>query len=403
MATEKVSSAKPHIYIATLGHIDHGKTTLTSAITKVLSESGDTPFQGYDEINKAPDRIVDDIKISVSLVAYQTANRRYTHSDCPGNTDYAKGMITDMLRMDGAILVVEAEDGLMPQAREQIVLARQAGVPALVVFINKVDEAYDDESVEFLEAEIRELLSFYGFPGNDIPVIKGAALAALNGRDDEIGKNAIIDLLAAMDDYIPLPKPPLHLKDRPFLMPIEHMLSMSGVGTIATGRIETGTVKVNDALEIVGSVPTFKTSVIDIDVHDKTRKQAKAGENIAPVLRDVKREDFADSLGSGLVLAAAGSVKAHSTFDTAVYLLTKEEGGRGSPISSGYDPHFRFYIEDIVGSIELPTDTEKVMPGYHFQTTVELIFPVAMTKGQRFDILEGGRTIGKGLVGTIVK
>ncbi|WP_278360344.1 elongation factor Tu, partial [Thalassospira xiamenensis] len=387
MAKEKFARTKPHVNVGTIGHVDHGKTTLTAAITKVLAESGGASFQDYSMIDKAPEEKARGITISTAHVEYETANRHYAHVDCPGHADYVKNMITGAAQMDGGILVVSAADGPMPQTREHILLARQVGVPALVVFMNKVDQVDDEELLELVEMEIRELLSSYDFPGDDIPIVKGSALAALEGRDDAIGKEAILKLMEAVDSYIPAPERP---KDRPFLMPIEDVFSISGRGTVVTGRVETGIVKVGEEVEIVGIKDTVKTIVTGVEMFRKLLDQGEAGDNIGALLRGTKRED----VERGQVLAHVGSIKPHTKFTAEAYILTKDEGGRHTPFFSNYRPQFYFRTTDVTGSIELPAGTEMVMPGDNVQMTATLIAPIAMDEGLRFAIREGGRTVG---------
>ena len=396
MAKEKFARTKPHVNIGTIGHVDHGKTTLTAAITKVLAESGGASFQDYSMIDKAPEEKARGITISTAHVEYETANRHYAHVDCPGHADYVKNMITGSAQMDGGILVVSAADGPMPQTREHILLARQVGVPALVVFMNKVDQVDDEELLELVEMEIRELLSSYDFPGDDIPIIKGSALAALEGKNDEIGKNAILELMAAVDEYIPAPERP---KDRPFLMPIEDVFSISGRGTVVTGRVETGIVKVGEEIEIVGVKDTVKTIVTGVEMFRKLLDQGEAGDNIGALLRGTKRED----VERGQVLAHVGSITPHTKFEAEAYILTKDEGGRHTPFFSNYRPQFYFRTTDVTGSIELPAGTEMVMPGDNVQMTATLIAPIAMDEGLRFAIREGGRTVGAGVVAKILE
>ncbi len=396
MAKEKFERTKPHVNVGTIGHVDHGKTTLTAAITKVLAEAGGASFQDYSMIDKAPEEKARGITISTAHVEYETENRHYAHVDCPGHADYVKNMITGAAQMDGGILVVSAADGPMPQTREHILLARQVGVPALVVFMNKVDQVDDEELLELVEMEIRELLSSYDFPGDDIPIIKGSALAALEGRDDEIGKNAIIELMKAVDDFIPAPDRP---KDKPFLMPIEDVFSISGRGTVVTGRVETGVVKVGEEIEIVGIKDTVKTTVTGVEMFRKLLDQGEAGDNIGALLRGTKRED----VERGQVLAHVGSITPHTKFEAEAYILTKDEGGRHTPFFSNYRPQFYFRTTDVTGSIELPAGTEMVMPGDNVQMTATLIAPIAMDEGLRFAIREGGRTVGAGVVAKIIE
>ena len=396
MAKEKFDRSLPHVNIGTIGHVDHGKTTLTAAITKVMAEAGRADFQAYDQIDGAPEERARGITISTAHVEYSTENRHYAHVDCPGHADYVKNMITGAAQMDGAILVVNAADGPMPQTREHILLARQVGVPALVVFMNKVDQVDDEELLELVELEIRELLSSYDYPGDDIPIVKGSALAAMEGRDDEIGKNAINELMAAVDAYIPQPERP---KDQPFLMPIEDVFSISGRGTVVTGRIERGIVNVGDEIEILGIRDTTKTTCTGVEMFRKLLDQGEAGDNVGVLLRGTKRED----VERGQVLAAPGSIKPHRSFKAEAYILTKEEGGRRTPFFSNYRPQFYFRTTDVTGSIELPAGTEMVMPGDNIARTATLITPIAMEEGLRFAIREGGRTVGAGVVSAIVE
>jgi elongation factor Tu len=396
MAKEKFDRSKPHVNIGTIGHVDHGETTLTAAITKVMAEAGRADFQAYDQIDGAPEERARGITISTAHVEYSTENRHYAHVDCPGHADYVKNMITGAAQMDGGILVVSAADGPMPQTREHILLARQVGVPALVVFMNKVDQVDDEELLELVELEIRELLSSYDFPGDDIPIVKGSALAALEGRDDEIGKNAIIELMAAVDAYIPQPERP---KDQPFLMPIEDVFSISGRGTVVTGRIERGVVKVGEEIEILGIRDTTKTTCTGVEMFRKLLDQGEAGDNVGVLLRGTKRED----VERGQVLAAPGTIKPFKKFKAEAYILTKEEGGRHTPFFSNYRPQFYFRTTDVTGSIELPEGTEMVMPGDNIAMTATLITPIAMEEGLRFAIREGGRTVGAGVVSGIVE
>ena len=395
MAKAKFERNKPHCNVGTIGHVDHGKTTLTAAITKVLSEAGGAEFTAYDQIDKAPEEKARGITIATAHVEYQTDRRHYAHVDCPGHADYVKNMITGAAQMDGAILVVSAADGPMPQTREHILLARQVGVPALVVFMNKVDMVDDPELLDLVELEVRELLSSYQFPGDDIPVIRGSALAALEGKDEAIGKNAILELMKAVDDYIPQPERP---KDKPFLMPIEDVFSISGRGTVVTGRVERGIVKVGDEIEIVGLRATTKTVCTGVEMFRKLLDQGEAGDNIGVLLRGTKRED----VERGQVLAAPGSITPHTKFQCEAYILTKEEGGRHTPFFSNYRPQFYFRTTDVTGSVELPQGTEMVMPGDNIQMQVHLIQPIAMDEGLRFAIREGGRTVGAGVVAKII-
>jgi elongation factor Tu len=396
MSKEKFERNKPHCNIGTIGHVDHGKTTLTAAITKVLAEAGGATAMAYDQIDKSPEEKARGITISTSHVEYETANRHYAHVDCPGHADYVKNMITGAAQMDGAILVVSAADGPMPQTREHILLARQVGVPALVVFMNKVDMVDDAELLELVEMEIRDLLSKYEFPGDDIPIVKGSALAALEGRDDAIGKEKILELMAAVDSYIPQPERP---KDRPFLMPVEDVFSISGRGTVVTGRVEQGIVKVGEEIEIVGIKPTVKTICTGVEMFRKLLDQGEAGDNIGALLRGTKRED----VERGQVLAAPGSITPHTEFSAETYILSKEEGGRHTPFFANYRPQFYFRTTDVTGEVTLPAGTEMVMPGDNVNLTVKLIAPIAMNEGLRFAIREGGRTVGAGVVAKIIK
>ena len=394
MSKEKFDRSKPHVNIGTIGHVDHGKTTLTAAITKVMADAGRADFSAYDQIDKAPEERERGITISTAHVEYETENRHYAHVDCPGHADYVKNMITGAAQMDGAILVVNAADGPMPQTREHILLARQVGVPALVVYLNKVDQVDDAELLELVELEIRELLTSYEFPGDDIPIVKGSALAALEGRDEEIGVNSINALMAEVDKYIPQPERP---KDQPFLMPIEDVFSISGRGTVVTGRIERGVVKVGEEIEIVGLKDTTKTTCTGVEMFRKLLDQGEAGDNVGVLLRGTKREE----VERGLVLSAPGSIKPFKKFKAEAYVLTKEEGGRHTPFFSNYRPQFYFRTTDVTGSVELPSGTEMVMPGDNIAMTVELIQPIAMDEGLRFAIREGGRTVGAGVVSSI--
>ncbi len=396
MAKQKFERTKPHCNVGTIGHVDHGKTTLTAAITKVLAESGGAEFSAYDQIDKAPEEKARGITISTAHVEYETENRHYAHVDCPGHADYVKNMITGAAQMDGAILVVSAADGPMPQTREHILLARQVGVPAIVIFMNKVDQVDDEELLELVELEIRELLSSYDFPGDDIPIIKGSALAALEDGDAAIGKDAILELMAAVDSYIPQPERPV---DRPFLMPIEDVFSISGRGTVVTGRVESGIVKVGDEIEIVGLKDTKKTTCTGVEMFRKLLDSGEAGDNIGALLRGVGRED----VERGQVLAKPGSITPHTNFTAEAYILTKEEGGRHTPFFTNYRPQFYFRTTDVTGVVTLPEGTEMVMPGDNISMTVELIAPIAMDEGLRFAIREGGRTVGAGVVAGIVK
>ncbi|WP_424137502.1 elongation factor Tu [Roseomonas chloroacetimidivorans] len=395
MAKAKFERTKPHCNIGTIGHVDHGKTSLTAAITKVLAKSGGASFTAYDQIDKAPEERARGITISTAHVEYETANRHYAHVDCPGHADYVKNMITGAAQMDGAILVVSAADGPMPQTREHILLARQVGVPALVVFLNKMDLA-DPDLVELVEMEVRELLSSYQFPGDDIPIIKGSAVAALEDKTPEIGEQAILALMEAVDSYIPQPERP---KDLPFLMPIEDVFSISGRGTVVTGRVERGIVKVGEEVEIVGLKDTVKTTVTGVEMFRKLLDSGEAGDNIGALLRGTKRED----VERGQVLAKPGSITPHTKFKAEAYILTKEEGGRHTPFFTNYRPQFYFRTTDVTGVVQLPEGVEMVMPGDNVAMSVELIAPIAMDQGLRFAIREGGRTVGAGVVANIEK
>ena len=396
MAKAKFERKKPHCNVGTIGHVDHGKTTLTAAITKVLAESGGATFTAYDQIDKAPEEKARGITISTAHVEYETKNRHYAHVDCPGHADYVKNMITGAAQMDGAILVVSAADGPMPQTREHILLARQVGVPALVVYMNKVDMVDDPELLELVELEVRELLSSYEFPGDDIPIVKGSALYALEGKDAALGHDSIIELMKQVDAYIPQPDRP---KDRPFLMPIEDVFSISGRGTVVTGRVERGIIKVGEEVEIVGVKPTVKTVVTGVEMFRKLLDQGEAGDNIGALLRGTKRED----VERGQVLAAPGSITPHTKFNAEAYVLTKEEGGRHTPFFTNYRPQFYFRTTDVTGTVQLPEGTEMVMPGDNVSMVVELICPIAMDEGLRFAIREGGRTVGAGVVASIIE
>ena len=396
MAKAKFERTKPHCNIGTIGHVDHGKTTLTAAITKVMSESGGGDFTPFDSIDKAPEEKARGITIATAHVEYETDNRHYAHVDCPGHADYVKNMITGAAQMDGAILVVSAADGPMPQTREHILLARQVGVPAIVVYMNKVDQVDDPELLELVELEVRELLSSYEFPGDDIPVIKGSALAGLEGRDDEIGSNTINELMAAVDEYIPQPDRPV---DMDFLMPIEDVFSISGRGTVVTGRIERGIVKVGEEVEIVGLTDTSKTTVTGVEMFRKLLDEGEAGDNVGCLLRGVGR----DEIERGQVLSKPGSITPHTKFTAEAYILTKEEGGRHTPFFSNYRPQFYFRTTDVTGQIALPDGTEMIMPGANVTMEVELIQPIAMDEGLRFAIREGGRTVGAGVVAKIAE
>jgi len=393
MAKAKFERNKPHCNIGTIGHVDHGKTSLTAAITKVLAKAGGATFTAYDQIDKAPEERARGITISTAHVEYETANRHYAHVDCPGHADYVKNMITGAAQMDGAILVVSAADGPMPQTREHILLARQVGVPALVVFLNKVDMA-DPDLLELVEMEERELLSSYQFPGDDIPIIHGSALCALEDRDPEKGEQAILKLMEAVDAYIPQPERPI---DRPFLMPIEDVFSISGRGTVVTGRVERGIVRVGEEVEIIGLKATVKTTVTGVEMFRKLLDQGQAGDNIGALLRGTKRED----VERGQVLAAPGSITPHTKFKAEAYVLTKEEGGRHTPFFTNYRPQFYFRTTDVTGVVSLPEGVEMVMPGDNVSMGVALIAPIAMDEGLRFAIREGGRTVGAGVVAKI--
>jgi len=396
MSKEKFERTKPHCNIGTIGHVDHGKTTLTAAITKVLAESGGAEFSDYADIDKAPEEKARGITISTAHVEYETEARHYAHVDCPGHADYVKNMITGAAQMDGAILVVNAADGPMPQTREHILLARQVGVPALVVFLNKVDQVDDDELLELVEMEVRELLTSYEFPGDDIPIVKGSALAALEGRDDTIGKEAILALMAEVDAYIPQPDRP---KDQAFLLPIEDVFSISGRGTVVTGRVERGIVNVGDEIEIVGIKDTAMTICTGVEMFRKLLDSGEAGDNVGVLLRGTKREE----VERGQVLCKPGSITPHTKFKAEAYILTKEEGGRHTPFFTNYRPQFYFRTTDVTGVCSLPSGTEMVMPGDNVEMEVELIVPVAMEEKLRFAIREGGRTVGAGVVSAIIE
>jgi len=395
MAKAKFERNKPHLNIGTIGHVDHGKTSLTAAITKVLAKSGGATFTAYDQIDKAPEERARGITISTAHVEYETANRHYAHVDCPGHADYVKNMITGAAQMDGAILVCSAADGPMPQTREHILLARQVGVPELVVFLNKMDLA-DPDLVELVEMEVRELLSKYGFDGDNIPIIKGSAVCALNDTQPEIGEQSILELMKAVDEHIPQPARDI---DKPFLMPVEDVFSISGRGTVATGRVERGIVKVGEEVEVVGLRPTTKTVVTGVEMFRKLLDQGQAGDNIGALLRGTKRED----IERGQVLAAPGSITPHTKFQGQAYILTKEEGGRHTPFFTNYRPQFYFRTTDVTGVVQLEEGTEMVMPGDNVTIEVELIAPIAMDEGLRFAIREGGRTVGSGVVAKITK
>ena len=396
MAKEKFERNKPHCNIGTIGHVDHGKTTLTAAITITLAKAGGAKAMNYADIDAAPEEKARGITINTAHVEYETANRHYAHVDCPGHADYVKNMITGAAQMDGAILVVSAADGPMPQTREHILLARQVGVPALVVYMNKVDLVDDSELLELVEMEVRELLSSYQFPGDDIPIIKGSALCALEDKNPELGEKAVLELMAAVDNYIPQPE---RMMDRPFLMPIEDVFSISGRGTVVTGRIERGIVNVGDEVEIVGIKDTVKTIVTGVEMFRKLLDRGQAGDNIGALLRGTKRDD----VERGQVLAKPGSITPHTQFKAEAYVLTKEEGGRHTPFFTNYRPQFYFRTTDVTGVVQLPEGTEMVMPGDNVSMDVELIAPIAMDEGLRFAIREGGRTVGAGVVASITK
>ncbi|MCH2541716.1 MAG: elongation factor Tu [Alphaproteobacteria bacterium] len=396
MAKAKFERTKPHCNVGTIGHVDHGKTTLTAAITKVLSESGGAEFTAFDQIDKAPEEKERGITIATAHVEYETEKRHYAHVDCPGHADYVKNMITGAAQMDGAILVVNAADGPMPQTREHILLARQVGVPALVVYMNKIDQVDDKELVDLVEMELRELLTSYEFPGDTIPIIKGSALAALEGKDDEIGKNSILELMKAVDEHIPQPT---RITDKPFLMPVEDVFSISGRGTVVTGRIEQGVVKIGENIEILGIKETQKTVCTGVEMFRKLLDSGEAGDNVGVLLRGTKREE----VERGQVLAKPGSIKPHTKFKVEAYVLKKEEGGRHTPFFSNYRPQFYFRTTDVTGTIKLPEGTEMVMPGDNIAMEVSLLSPIAMDKGLKFAIREGGRTVGAGVVAEIIE
>ena len=396
MSKEKFERTKPHCNIGTIGHVDHGKTTLTAAITKTLALSGGAEFTAYDQIDKAPEERARGITISTAHVEYETDARHYAHVDCPGHADYVKNMITGAAQMDGAILVVSAADGPMPQTREHILLARQVGVPALVIYLNKVDQVDDEELLELVEMEVRELLSSYDFPGDDIPIVKGSALVALEDGDEAMGANSIKELMAAVDEYIPQPDRP---KDQPFLMPIEDVFSISGRGTVVTGRIERGIVNVGDEIEIVGIKDTTKSTCTGVEMFRKLLDQGEAGDNVGVLLRGTKREE----VERGQVLSKPGSITPHTKFMCEAYILTKDEGGRHTPFFSNYRPQFYFRTTDVTGTVDLPDGTEMVMPGDNISMQINLIAPIAMDEGLRFAIREGGRTVGAGVVTSIIE
>jgi elongation factor Tu len=396
VAKEKFERTKPHVNVGTIGHVDHGKTTLTAALTKVMAELNGGEFKAYDQIDKAPEEKARGITIATAHVEYQSKNRHYAHVDCPGHADYVKNMITGAAQMDGAILVVSAADGPMPQTREHILLARQVGVPYIIVFLNKADMVDDAELLELVEMEVRELLSKYEFPGDKTPIITGSALKALEGDTGPLGVPALIKLVDEMDKYIPVPQ---RLVDGAFLMPVEDVFSISGRGTVVTGRIERGIVKVNDEVEIVGIRPTTKTTCTGVEMFRKLLDQGQAGDNVGVLLRGTKRED----VERGQVLAKPGSITPHTQFEAEVYVLTKEEGGRHTPFFKGYRPQFYFRTTDVTGAVELPAGVEMVMPGDNIKMVVELIAPIAMEQGLRFAIREGGKTVGSGVVAKILK
>jgi elongation factor Tu len=396
VSKEKFQRTKPHVNVGTIGHVDHGKTTLTAALTKVMAEKHGGEFKAYDQIDKAPEEKARGITISTAHVEYQSDNRHYAHVDCPGHADYVKNMITGAAQMDGAILVVSAADGPMPQTREHILLARQVGVPYIVVYLNKADMVDDAELLELVEMEVRELLSKYDFPGEATPIIKGSALKALEGDVGEIGVPSVVALVAEMDKYIPVPKRAI---DGPFLMPVEDVFSISGRGTVVTGRIERGIVKVNDEVEIVGIRPTTKTICTGVEMFRKLLDEGQAGDNVGVLLRGTKREE----VERGQVLCKPGSIKPHTKFECEVYVLTKEEGGRHTPFFKGYRPQFYFRTTDVTGNVELPAGVEMVMPGDNIKMVVDLISPIAMEDGLRFAIREGGKTVGAGVVSKILQ
>ena len=396
MAKDRFERTKPHANVGTIGHVDHGKTTLTAAITKILAEVGGAEFTAYDEIDKAPEEKARGITIATAHVEYETEARHYAHVDCPGHADYIKNMITGAAQMDGAVLVVSAADGPMPQTREHILLARQVGVPSLVVYLNKVDQVDDPELLELVELEVRELLSSYDFPGDDIPIVAGSALKALEGDEGETGKGSVLKLMEAIDSYIPTPDRP---KDLPFLMPIEDVFSISGRGTVTTGRIERGVVNVGDEVEIVGVKETTKTVCTGVEMFRKLLDQGEAGDNIGALLRGTKREE----VERGQVLAKPGSITPHTKFKAEAYILTKDEGGRHTPFFTNYRPQFYFRTTDVTGMVHLPEGTEMIMPGDNVTMSVELIVPIAMDQGLRFAIREGGRTVGAGVVAEIIE
>jgi elongation factor Tu len=396
MTKEKFERKKPHVNIGTIGHVDHGKTSLTAAITKVLAKSGGAKYTAYDQIDAAPEEKARGITIATAHVEYETDKRHYAHVDCPGHADYVKNMITGAAQMDGAILVVSAADGPMPQTREHILLARQVGVPAIVVFLNKVDQVDDPELLDLVELEVRELLSAYQFPGDKIPIVKGSALAALEDKNPDIGENAILELMKQVDEYIPLPPRPL---DKPFLMPVEDVFSISGRGTVVTGRVEQGIIKVGEEIEIVGIRATTKTTCTGVEMFRKLLDEGQAGDNVGVLLRGTKREE----VERGQVLCKPGTIKPHTKFKAEAYILTKEEGGRHTPFFTNYRPQFYFRTTDVTGMVKLPAGTEMVMPGDNIEMEIELIAPIAMDEGLRFAIREGGRTVGAGVVAKIIE
>jgi elongation factor Tu len=396
MAKEKFARTKPHVNVGTIGHVDHGKTTLTAALTKVMAEKFGGEFTAYDQIDKAPEERARGITIATAHVEYQSANRHYAHVDCPGHADYVKNMITGAAQMDGAILVVSAADGPMPQTREHILLARQVGVPYILVYMNKADMVDDAELLQLVEMEVRDLLTQYKFPGDKTPIVIGSALKALEGENSELGIQSVVKLVEEMDKYIPVPKRAI---DGPFLMPVEDVFSISGRGTVVTGRIERGIVKVNDEVEIVGLKDTTKTICTGVEMFRKLLDEGQAGDNVGVLLRGTKREE----VERGQVLAKPGSITPHTQFECEVYVLTKEEGGRHTPFFKGYRPQFYFRTTDVTGAVELPSGTEMVMPGDNIKMTVELISPIAMEEGLRFAIREGGKTVGAGVVAKILK
>ncbi len=396
MAKGKFERTKPHVNVGTIGHVDHGKTTLTAAMTLVLSKKFGGEAKAYDQIDNAPEEKARGITINTAHVEYETSKRHYAHVDCPGHADYVKNMITGAAQMDGAILVVSAADGPMPQTREHILLARQVGVPALVVYMNKVDMVDDKELLDLVEMEVRELLSSYDFPGDEIPIVKGSALAAVEGRDAPLGEDSIMELMTAVDTYIPQPDRPI---EQPFLMPVEDVFSISGRGTVVTGRVEKGIVKVGEEVEIIGIRPTVKTVCTGVEMFRKLLDQGQAGDNIGALLRGIDRE----GVERGQVLAKPGSITPHKKFEAEVYILTKEEGGRHTPFFTNYRPQFYFRTTDVTGIVQLPNGVERVMPGDNIKVTVELISPIAMDQGLRFAIREGGRTVGSGVVAKILE